>query len=181
MLHFITKKSNYQQDRGYTLLEMLAVVGLLGIMVAIATPSVLAMMATARLSNSLEVLRDTIELSRIKTTQKTQKCRVYIPNGNQIISDCIVAADHTSAGITGVPNGLPLVKLDDDVTMKNSDSTLTSFNITYNFRGITLNSGTIVLSSVSNPDGEKRCLTLTSGVGLIGTGKYISGTCQVGG
>ena len=179
MLHLITKKLNYQQDRGYTLLEMLTVVGLLGIMVAIATPSALAMMATARLSNSLEVLRDTIELSRIKTTQKTQKCRVYIPNGKQIISDCIIAADHTSSGITGVPDGLPLVKLDADVTMKNSDLALTSLKITYNFRGITTNSGTIILSSISNPGGEKRCLTLTSGVGLISTGKYINRKCQV--
>lgn len=185
MLHLITKKLNYQQDRGYTLVEMLAVVGLLGIMVAIATPSVLAMMATARLSNSLEILRDTIELSRIQTTQRTQKCRVDIPNGNQIISTCIIAADHTSS------DGSPMVKLDADVKFELYRDPLleplppspldivVTKSITYNFRGITQNFGTIVLSSLSNPGGEKRCLTLTSGVGLISTGKYIGGECQV--
>ena len=182
MHHLNAHKLIHQKDRGFTLIEMLAVLMIMGVLMAIATPSVLAMMARARLSNSVDRVRDTLELARSQTTQKNKKCNVYIPTGNQIVSDCLVSAERASSGITDVPNGLPLVKLDDkdDILIENSVSSISLTKIAYNFKGITQNSGTLVLSSRSNPDGEKKCLIVDAGIGLIRTGKYINNACQVG-
>ena len=182
MLHLNVHKLIHQKDRGFTLIEMLAVLTIIGILMAIATPSVLAMMSRAKLSNSLERVRDTLELSRSQTTQKNKKCKIYIPTGNQIISDCLTSADSTSAGIPNVPDGLQSVKLDDrdDIVIKNSNSSVPLTIITYNFRGITQNSGTVVLYSRSNPDGGKKCLIVDAGIGLVRTGMYINNTCQIG-
>ena len=175
----------HQKDRGFTLLEMLAVLMIMGILMAIATPSVIAMMSRAKLSNSVEQVRYTLELSRSQSTQKNKQCNVYIPNGgNQIISDCLISADNTSSGINGVPPGLPSVKLDDqnDIKIENSDSSPLK-TITYNVKGITQDSGIFVLSSRSNSNGEKKCLDIKNGVGLISIGTYIdtiNPPCKVG-
>lgn len=171
-----------QKDQGFTLIEMLVVLMIMGVLIAMATPSVLAMMSRAKLSNSVERVRDALELSRSQTTQKNKPCKVYIPTGNQIVSDCLISADNSSSGITGVPNGLPSIKLDDrdDIVIRNSDSAVPLLKITYNFKGVTQNSGTVILSSRSNPDGEKKCLMVDAGIGLVRTGKYINNACQVG-
>jgi prepilin-type N-terminal cleavage/methylation domain-containing protein len=179
MLYKLIRK----KDRGFTLIEMLAVLMIAGVLMAIATPSVLAMMARARLSNSVDRVQDTLELSRSQTTQKNKKCNVYIPtDSNQIVSDCLISADNTSSGIAGVDDGLPSVKLDDrdDIIIKNSDSSISLTKITYNVKGITQNSGTVVLLSRSNPTGEKKCLIVEAGIGIVRTGKYIDNICQVG-
>jgi prepilin-type N-terminal cleavage/methylation domain-containing protein len=182
MHHLNAHKLIRQKDRGFTLIEMLAVLMIVGVLMAIATPSVLAMMSRAKLTNAVDRVRDTLELSRSQTTQKNKKCNVYIPTGNQIVSDCLVTADSTSSGITGVTDGLPSVKLDDkdDILIENSDSAVPLLKITYNFKGITQNSGTVILSSRDNPTGEKKCLIVEAGIGLVRTGKYINNACQVG-
>ena len=173
----------HQKDRGFTLLEMLAVLMIMGILMAIATPSVLAMMSRARLTNAVDRVRDTLELSRSQTTLKNQPCTVYIPTGNQVISSCLVSADSTSSlEIDGKTKSLSSVKLDDqdDILIRNEDSSVPRLEINYNIKGITRDYGTVILSSRSNPDGEKKCLIVKNGVGLIGTGRHTTALNNTG-
>ena len=186
MHHFNVHKLIDRKDRGFTLLEMLAVLTIIGILTAIAVPSVLAIMTRAQLSNSVELVRDTLEISRTQATQKNKQCNIYIPAGNQVVSSCLISADSTST-ITGVTNKLPSVKLDNqnDIIIESikdfsTGSTVSLLQINYNSRGITQNFGTVVLSSRRNPSGEKKCLKIDRGVGLISIGNYINNTtCQV--
>lgn len=191
MLHLLVHyQSNRKNIQGFTLLEMLTVLTIIGVLIAIATPSILATYASTKLTNSLEKLGNTLELSQVQAIRTNKKCQVYIPNGNQIVSDCLPTADNTSLNITSIPNGLPLINLDDGITIS-SNLPGSPPIITYNFRGITRivvtvggitqNFGTIILSS--NHTSLKKCLAIDSGIGLIRFGTYIgsgtTGTCQL--
>ena len=175
MLHLLVHyQSSRKKIQGFTLLEMLTVLTIIGVLIAIATPSILATYASTKLTNSLEKLVNTLELSQIQAIRTNKQCRVYIPNDSQIVSDCLPTADNTT------PDGLALINLDDGI--KISSNLSGTLPITYNFRGITQNSGTIILSSTPNTS-LRKCLAIDSGVGLIRSGTYIgpdfAGTCQL--
>jgi prepilin-type N-terminal cleavage/methylation domain-containing protein len=162
MLHLLIHKYNRQNTRGFTLVEMLAIIIIVGILCAIAAPSLLAMQGVAKLNSSADNIRTALETSQFQAVKKHTRCQVYIPTNSSTISgDC-----------------LPLFNLDPGITVRTSGLTGTPPQAIYNLQGLTQSSGTIILSS--NETGDKRCLILNKGVGLIRGGKYINNTtCQV--
>ncbi|MCY7335516.1 MAG: prepilin-type N-terminal cleavage/methylation domain-containing protein [Chamaesiphon sp.] len=177
MLHLLVRdRSNHRYIQGFTLIEISVVLAMIGVLIALATPSILATYARTKLLNSVEKLNDILDLSQVKAVQTNKKCRVYIPNNTQIVSECITAADNTSFSIAGVPDGLPLVTLDNGITMTNNFAGSPP-TIAYNFKGITQAVGTIVLSS--NQASLQKCLTIDSGVGLTRIGTYVNNICEL--
>jgi prepilin-type N-terminal cleavage/methylation domain-containing protein len=176
-LYLLRTTSTSQKARGYTLLEMLVVIGIVAILIAIAAPSLLAMQGVAKLNTSSDKVRSALELSQTAAIQKNQSCTVYIPSGSNIVSTCLIAADYTSSGISGVPNGLPMVKLDDGITVRTVSMSGTPPGVIYNLKGITQNSGTIILES--SDTSSKKCLTINAGIGLIRNGLYVGSTCEI--
>ena len=177
MLHLLVRdRSNRSYIQGFTLIEISVVLAMIGILIAFATPSILATYARTKLVNSVEKLNDILDLSQVKAVQTNKKCRVYIPNSTQIVSECITAADNTSLSIAGVPDGLPLITLDNGITM--TYQTPVNFPpIAYNFKGITRANGTIILSS--SQTSLQKCLTIDSGVGLTRIGTYVNNVCTL--
>jgi type II secretory pathway pseudopilin PulG len=160
MLHLLIHKINRQNlAQGYTLVEILAIIAIVGIMCAIATPSLLAMQGVAKLNSSADNIRTALETSQFQAIKKKTICDVSIPNGSQILQNCFNTFNLDS-GITVATSGLG-----------------TTPQVTYNRDGLTRQGGTIIVSSTDT--GDKRCLVVNQGVGLIRGGKYISSTCQV--
>jgi prepilin-type N-terminal cleavage/methylation domain-containing protein len=183
-----SKLLDRQNLQGYTMLEILAVLSLVGILTAIAVPSLLSMQGANNLNSSVEKVRATLELSQttaIQTGDPDKPCKIYIPDGSQIVSECLIAADRTSSGIRDVPDGLPQVNLDDGVTLRTvnwTNSSNPSVNdipaqVIYNLKGITQSNGTIILESSATAN--KKCLVVSAGVGLIRNGLYQNNTCEV--
>jgi prepilin-type N-terminal cleavage/methylation domain-containing protein len=179
------KLRDRQNFHGYTMMEILAVLSLVGILSAMAMPSLLAMQGGNNLNNSLEKVRSTLEISQTIAVQKNTSCTLYIPDGSQIFSTCLNIADRLSSGIISVPNGLPQVDLDKDVTIRtvNWSNTrgagLTNYpsQIFYNSKGLSQTNGTIVLDSSSTSN--KKCLVFNAGIGLIRNGRYVDNVCEV--
>jgi prepilin-type N-terminal cleavage/methylation domain-containing protein len=179
MLHLLLHPLNRQHvDRGFTLVEMLAIIIIVGILFALGTPSLLAMQGVAKLNSSADNMRTALETSQFQALKKNTNCTVYIPsNGNTIVGNCLMNGTGTSSGITGIENGLPSFNLDSGITVTTS-WTGAPPQVVYNSQGLTQSGGTIIFASTDT--GDKRCLILNRGAGLIRGGIYINNTtCQV--
>lgn len=158
MLHLLVRHK-HQKSQGFTLLEMLTVVGIMGIMIAIGTPSLLATQARTKLSNSVEKLRENIEITQYQAIKKSKRCQVSIES-SRIAGSCNPTDSSTPDGWRSEAT------LENGISMEWEAAT----SLVYNFRGITQNSGTIILSSVDVS--TKKCVQIDSGLGLIRTGTY---------
>ncbi len=149
---------------------------IIGILSALAAPSFLGMVNRAKVNDAVAKVRGALQEAQREAMRKSKKCTVYIPDGaqTQIISDCFVAADGTSTGLAGIPNGLPIKKIDKIAIVSNLSST--PKKITFSFRGNTTTGGTIVLYLADFPTLNKKCVFISNGIGVMRTGNYTGST-----
>jgi prepilin-type N-terminal cleavage/methylation domain-containing protein len=180
MLHFsvhLHKSAQSSIQQGFTLLELLIVIVMIGILSAIATPSILAEFARTKLNNSLEIVQSSLELAQTEAIKKSKSCDVTFVN--TVVTDDDKITTGCNAGLSGNAS-----KLQEGVTIDFANSSLPSSNkITYSFRGTTLanNSAAATITLSATNTSFKRCLKIEPGLGLITTGNYegtgASATC----
>jgi prepilin-type N-terminal cleavage/methylation domain-containing protein len=126
MLHFnvhLHKSARSSIQQGFTLLELLVVVLMIGILSAIATPSILSQFARTKLNNSLDTLQSALELSQAEATKTSRKCEVYIPEpsgnpGTQIIPQCNINVPSSSTTLSATYSGSPpAIPLNEGITI----------------------------------------------------------------
>lgn len=152
---FLNARNNSQ---GFTLLETMITIIVIGILSAIAAPSFLAMLNKNRVNSALSELQGTLQQAQREAMRKSKACTVTLdPTKKTISSDCSTIGSSV---------------LNSSIILATNE---TSFKFSY--RGtITLNdAGTIVLSSNDNPN-YKKCLVISSPLGIIRTGNYSDST-----
>lgn len=204
MLHLPIFKSNCQTTRGFTIVELMTILIIVGILCAIAAPSLMAMQGVAKLNTSIDNVRSALEITQFQALQKKadakgNTCRIYIPktapNNTKIIGNCLISASGSSSGVSdtttegatlstgGSLDGWSTMNLDDGIEVDGDETTLEGDppKVIYNSKGITQQSGTIVLKT--NEGGDKRCLIVNAGAGLLRGGTYKKvgtvGTCEI--
>lgn len=148
-----------QSNRGMTLIEILIVAVLMGIIAAIGIPNLLQMLNNNKINASLDLLQNTLRDVQRQSIRQSKNCTINF------------AKDSNPPRITESTAGClseGMVELDKGVIMK---ANLT--NTTFSFKGNTTLSGagTIVLEA-SDGDSEKKCLVISSGLGILRTGIY---------
>lgn len=159
MLLSTARKSN----KGFTLIEMLIIVAVIGILAAISAPSFLAWLNRKKVEDSLVQVQGALKVAQREAIRKSTTCTVTLSTSS-VTSPCLVTGDRT------LPTG---VELSTDISLS---------KITYSFRGNTANGGTTVLRMPDGSTSEQRCLVTSVGVGLMRTGNYSGtfpgGTCN---
>lgn len=160
------------KNQGFTLLETLIIIVIIGILSAIAAPSFLALLNRSKVNNAFSQVQGALQEAQREAIRRSKTCSVTLvtdttttPTTYKVTGSCLVTGDRT------LPNG---------VAMANNINGLNI--ITFGMRGNT--SFTPATSGSSTDTAAKiilyqpgissnmKCIAISNGIGIIRTGNY---------
>ena len=147
--------------KGFTLIETLATVVIIGIVAAIAAPNLLGLMNSTRVKQGIAQIEGAIKEGQKQAIRLGKQCQVTIDTANKRITAQTVEA-------TPVNCLLSNRELNDSLEIATNDTA-----IIFNSKG-TPDNATESIFVVHMPNGtsERRCLVITPGLGIMRTGEY---------
>lgn len=147
-----------KNSQGFTLIEILVVVMIVGILSAIAAPSFLGMFNKAKVNDATAKIKGALQEAQREAIRKSKSCTVTVPDGRDpnVTSPCFVTGDRTLTGIT--------------VRRGNSLGT-----IIFNFKGQTTTGGSdtqAIVFSLTGDTTQERCLMISNPLGVVRAGIY---------
>lgn len=147
------------KNQGWTLIEVAVVTIIVGVLAAIATPSMVGMKGRSDLKDAMGQVKAAIQEAQRAAIKVGSSCTVNL------------GPSTGSTSVTGSPAGCVTspVNFSNESTIKlwyNGTGT----NIVFSFRGNTTNSRTMVLESERTV--ERKCIVIASGIGILRTGSY---------
>ena len=142
---------------GFSLIEMLATVAIVGIISAIAAPNFLGYFNHNRVIGSISLLNGAIKETQRQAIRLGTQCRVFIDPSTNIIN-------------ANPPNCLLSERtINNDISIRTNLSGSPP-SITFSSKGSTTKSGTIVVSHEATD--TQRCFVISLGLGITRTGNY---------
>jgi len=151
-----------KQNNGFTLIEMLVTVILIGVIAAIAAPNFLGLLNRNRVNASLDEIEGAIKEAQKQAMRTSKSCTIDIDDSSDSIQ-----TDNGISGATTTPNCLLSNRILNDRIRFNSNAT----TVTFSGKGNT-NSSAILVVSMENGTNQQKCLVMNSGLGLMRTGDY---------
>jgi prepilin-type N-terminal cleavage/methylation domain-containing protein len=165
--------SNLQ--RGFTLIEALMSVALVGIFAAIVTPSFLTWLNHKKIEDAFTQVEGAVREAQAASIKKSQSCTL---NLNTAAANPSITSTPSQCLPTGAKD---LAKLNVRALANNNSGILIGTanlgipaTITFSYRGtFSIPGGTgVIVVYPANGGSRRRCLAIASGIGLIRTGLY---------
>jgi Tfp pilus assembly protein FimT len=202
------KRSNRRQRKhqfGFTLIETLVIILVAGVLAAISAPSVIALMDSLRVDQTIVDVRTALQTTQRQAIRRSQVCSVTLQvrpdsdssNGNDNgHGNGNGNGNKKKNAVTGtcLPSGAP--DLPENVSMATnivgsspSGSTSSNFEVKYGvlggaefaIQGLNTSatrdsSGKIIAFVPERQNGKKKCIAVSSTLGLTRVGTYVGGT-----
>ncbi len=149
--------SNVSNKSGFTLLEMLVVLAILGIAAAIGVPSLLAMYQRQQLHNAVGIVVTALQEAQQRAIERNSSCVVtFAAAQSKILANgsnhCLITGDRS------LPAGITLSHSGGDT-------------ISYGFKGNTTDNRTIFLNIAHSP-APPQCVVVSAPIGILRQGTY---------
>lgn len=144
-----------ETDRGFTLVEQIVIIVLLGIFAVISVPNVWGMYNRAKVKDAMDKMRITLQQAQREAIRQGRSCQLNLPSTGT--NNPTIAVSCTS--------NLTL----NEITIVHSYPT-SSNSINFNYKGNTNTLGTIVLYIPGV--NYKKCIVISNGIGTIRYGDY---------
>ncbi len=169
MIHLNLHQPN--KVNGFTLIEVMVTVIILGIMAAITAPSLVDSWRQAKANEALNQLRSSLQQAQANANRLSRSCTVTVNSDTN---------DYT---ISGSPSGClqETITIDRNIVDISSSSSSNPWTVSFTIRGTTTNQQTFTIArknSLSGVDSSNaNCLVVSNGLGLVRTGKKNGTSC----
>jgi prepilin-type N-terminal cleavage/methylation domain-containing protein len=168
-----------RKQEGFTLIETLVTVVIVGVVAAIAIPSFTGWMTTKRIEDTLARVEGALKEARSSAVKKNRSCTLLITvqNVSAIRIDPVAG---TSPDPACLPSGeRDFSDINPNISLVGTGGT-SGTSVTFSLRGTTPITQTteaiLVRRRDRNDDQKIKCIVLSSGIGSIRTGSYSEST-----
>ncbi|MDJ0533853.1 MAG: prepilin-type N-terminal cleavage/methylation domain-containing protein [Xenococcaceae cyanobacterium MO_207.B15] len=149
---------NVRKNQGFTLIEMLATVIIIGIVAAISAPNLLGLLNRNRVNQGLTELEGAIKEAQRQAIRSGEGCTVTINTSNKSITGgCLLSTRDLDENL--------------DITT-NVTGTANNYDIVFSGKGNTSNSGAIFVIYMSSGTDQQKCFVIDNTLGAMRTGDY---------
>lgn len=142
------------KNQGFTLIEILTVLLIVGILAAISVPSFLALLDRSKVNDALSQVQGALQQAQRRAISNNKPCTVTLaPATKKVTADCSVTSDSTLNSTVGIKTNETSIQFSYRGTISLSDA------------------GTVVFFTENNPS-KKKCLVISKPLGIIRTGNY---------
>jgi type II secretory pathway pseudopilin PulG len=162
-----------KQNRGFTLLENTIIIVIIGILLALSTPSMLDMVDRARLSQAVTDVRGALQESQRQAIQKSEPCfvRLNVTHG-EVTGGCLVTGDRKLPERIKMVTNLSSTN-GSDIEIGFGILGTAKFNIQVSVPGpLSDPSGKIVFYISQGSTQNRKCIAISNTLGLTRAGVY---------
>ena len=146
----------HKLNRGFTLIEMIAVAVIVGIIAALAVPNVLGLLHRSRANSAINEIESAIKEAQKLAIREGDSCTVNITAATRTVAGTCLIRNRVFPAPVSLPNG--------------------NQTITFSAKGNTVTPLTVRVSLDNNASID-RCLTVATGLGIMRTGDWNGTNC----